>query len=62
MSIKKQNVEEFTSLLEKALAIDVDKNPETRMVNIVAQEKAKWFLEHVEDYFILEPEEGDEWE
>jgi predicted anti-sigma-YlaC factor YlaD len=62
MSIKNQDVEEFTTLLHRALEIDVDKNPETRMLNVIMQDKAAWFLEHTEDFFILGPDEEEEWE
>lgn len=58
VSIKEQNLAEFKALLNKALAMDADLVPEKRLVNILNQRKAKWLLEHVEDYF-LESEESD---
>lgn len=52
--VKEQNIEEFKSLLGKALAFDPDKYPDTRLANILAQRKARWLLEHTEDYFLVE--------
>ena len=53
VSIPTQNREEFIYLLNKALEIDPDKNPQTRLVNLIAQRKAHRLLDHV-DYLILE--------
>jgi len=50
--LKEQNVRRYRSLLEKALAIDPDRRPEGRMLNIISQRKARWLLEHMEDNFI----------
>jgi len=58
VSIKEQNLAEFKALLNKALAMDADSVPEKRLVSILNQRKAKWLLEHMEDYF-LETEESD---
>ncbi|MEW5815673.1 MAG: TRAP transporter TatT component family protein [Spirochaetota bacterium] len=52
-----ENVTEFQELLHKALSIDPDKNPETRLVNIINQRKARWYLEHINDIFLLEVED-----
>jgi predicted anti-sigma-YlaC factor YlaD len=60
VSVKEQNVEEFTQLLKKALEIDPEADPDNRLVNILNQRKARWLLEHVDDYFLpKEPEEED---
>jgi predicted anti-sigma-YlaC factor YlaD len=53
VSIRNQDAEEYRELLEEALAIDVDARPESRMVNLLTQEKARWMLEHMEDYFLI---------
>ncbi|MCP4135430.1 MAG: hypothetical protein GY754_30955 [bacterium] len=60
ISIKKQDVKEFTTLLEKALEIDVDADPKNRLANIITQQKAQWFLDHKEDKFLLDDEEDDD--
>ncbi len=57
VSVRNQDVKEFRELLEKALAVDVDAVPEYRLMNILAQEKARWLLEHVEDFFLILEEE-----
>jgi predicted anti-sigma-YlaC factor YlaD len=54
VSIPAQNAGEYRDLLGKALAIDLDSSPENRLVNILNQRKARWLLEHIEDYFLLE--------
>jgi predicted anti-sigma-YlaC factor YlaD len=41
-----QNAAEFKSMLDKALAIDVDADPTTRLANVVAQRRARWLLAH----------------
>lgn len=52
VSIKNQDVEEFKRLLETALAIEPD-DPDSRLVTIVTQEKARWLLDHIEDFFLI---------
>jgi predicted anti-sigma-YlaC factor YlaD len=54
LSIPAQNVAEFRDLLGRALAIDLEASPENRLVNLLSQRKARWLLEHIEDYFLLE--------
>jgi len=51
--IQKQDANEFESLLNKALAIDPDANPENRLVNLVMQRRAKWLLSRKADLFLL---------
>lgn len=57
VSVANQDVKEFRELLEKALAVDVDAVPEYRLMNILAQQKAQWLLEHIEDFFLILEEE-----
>lgn len=52
VSVEKQNRAEFKTLLEKALAIDPDAAPESRLMNLVAQRRARWLLGRVDDLFI----------
>jgi predicted anti-sigma-YlaC factor YlaD len=62
--VAEQNIEEFTELLETALRIDPDARPEIRLMNILNQRKARWYLEHAEDYFLIdhdEPADDDFW-
>jgi predicted anti-sigma-YlaC factor YlaD len=64
VSVANQDVEEFRHLLGHAAAIDPDENPDNRLQILLSQEKARWLLEHVEDYFLIdlegEPPEEDE--
>lgn len=54
LCIKNQDVEEFKELLNRALEIDPDANPENRLINIINQRKARWYLKHIEDFFLIE--------
>lgn len=59
--VKEQKVEDFKQLLKKVLEVDPDADPENRLLNVLNQRKARWLLEHVEDYFLpTEPEEIEE--
>ena len=51
-SIPEQNVEEFKELLDKVLAFDVDKYPEDRLLNILAQRRARWLIGRVDELFL----------
>ncbi len=51
--VKNQNVREFKELLDKALSIDVDKEPKNRLANILDQKRAQWLLGHIDNYFLL---------
>ncbi len=57
VTVKEQNLAEFKELLDKALAIDPEASPENRLVNVLNQRKARWLLEHADDFF-LETEEN----
>ena len=59
VSVKNQNIKEFTDLLNKALAIDVNVRLENRLANIMAQRKAQWLIDHREDRFLSDIKEGD---
>ena len=52
VSVKNQNAGEFRDLLGKALAIDVNADVPDRLVNVINQRKARWLLDHVDDYFL----------
>lgn len=53
----KQDVKEFKELVAKALAIDVDQNPDSRLSNIIFQRKARSMLDNIDDLFLLEESE-----
>jgi len=52
VSVKEQNIKEFKALLNQALKIDPDKYMSLRLQNTIYQKKAKWMLDHIEDYFV----------
>lgn len=51
-SVRNQDLEEYERLLEKALAVDPDARPESRLLNTLDQRRAEWMYEHIEDKFI----------
>lgn len=60
VTVKEQNLAEFRELLGKALAVDPDAVPETRLVGALNRRKARWLLEHASDFFVeAEDAEGD---
>jgi predicted anti-sigma-YlaC factor YlaD len=52
VSVKEQNAAEFRSLLERVLAFDPDSSPPNRLVNTLNRHKARWLLDHIDDFFI----------
>jgi predicted anti-sigma-YlaC factor YlaD len=51
VSQPKQNRKEFESLLNRALAVDVNAKPEYRLVNLVMQRRARWLLARADQLF-----------
>ena len=49
-----QNAIEFREMMEVALSVDPDVDPDNRLVNLIAQRRANWLLDRIEDLF-LEP-------
>lgn len=61
VSVQDQNREEFIRLLKKVLEIDPDSDPENRLLNILNLRKARWLMEHIDDFFVPElPDEEQE--
>jgi hypothetical protein len=58
VSVKNQNVKEFTELLNRALAVDVSKKTDMRLANILAQRKARWLLDHRDDRILPDTPKG----
>jgi predicted anti-sigma-YlaC factor YlaD len=52
VSVNEQNAAEFRSLLERVLAFDPDSSPPNRLVNTLNRRKARWLLDHIDDFFI----------
>ncbi len=45
---------EFLDLLERTLAFDIDSEPDARLLNQVAKERATWLLKSTDDFFLDE--------
>lgn len=61
VAVQKQDAKQFESLLQKALAIDVDAHPTMRLSNLVMQRRARWLLARKDDLILPEspPEKPD---
>ncbi|MGH9255628.1 MAG: TRAP transporter TatT component family protein [Vicinamibacterales bacterium] len=53
VSVPQQNAAEFRALIARALAVDVDADPQNRLVNLLAHRRALWLASRV-DELILE--------
>ncbi len=53
VALERQDAAAFRSLLERALAIDLDAAPERRLANLIVQERARWLLGRVDDLFLI---------
>lgn len=60
VSVEKQDKAEFTALLQKALAIDPDAAPASRLVNTLAQRRARWLLGRIDELFLPLPDAAKE--
>lgn len=47
-----QDRQGFTEQLNAALEIDPDAYPTQRLLNTISQQKAQWYLEHIDDFFL----------
>lgn len=50
--VKNQDYRQFRQLLELALEINPGARPEDELIITIYQDKARWLLEHAEDFFI----------
>jgi predicted anti-sigma-YlaC factor YlaD len=55
--VQKQDLKQFETLLQQALAINPDANPQCRLVNLIMQRRAKWLLARTDQLF-LRPSSG----
>jgi predicted anti-sigma-YlaC factor YlaD len=53
--VPQQKRGEFVELLNRALAIDIDAAPSLRLANVLAQEQARFLLEHLDELFLSDP-------
>lgn len=52
VSIPEQDRSEFESLIAMALAVDPDAAKNWRLYNLIVQKRARYLLEHADDYFL----------
>ena len=53
VSVAQQDVAEFEELLDKVLSFDVDAFPKDRLLNILAQQRARWLRGRVDELFLV---------
>lgn len=53
VAVKNQDYDEFVALLEEALAIETS-DPDSALLNTMLQNKARWLLEHADNFFLLD--------
>ncbi len=51
-AVPSQDRQAFVSLLERALSVDIDANPESRLTNVVAQQRAEWLMDNLDEMFL----------
>jgi predicted anti-sigma-YlaC factor YlaD len=56
VAIPAQDAALFRDMLDKALAVNPDAAPARRLANLIAQRRARWLLERIEDLFLIVPE------
>jgi predicted anti-sigma-YlaC factor YlaD len=54
VTIQKQDVKQFESLLNQALAVNPDANPDHRLLNTVMHRRARWLLSRKSELFLVE--------
>lgn len=52
VALAQQNRALFVELLERALAVDVAALPEQRLLNVLAQRRARWLLDNLDQWFL----------
>lgn len=52
VSVKEQNRAEFEELLERVLAFDVEEYPDNRLLNLLAQRRARWLETSIDELFL----------
>lgn len=53
VSVGEQDVNEFRLMLQSARAVDVDEEPNDRLLNVVAQERAEWLEGQIPELFLV---------
>jgi predicted anti-sigma-YlaC factor YlaD len=59
VSLREQNLSEFRRLVEAALAVDPDREPQLRLVNTIAHRRALWLQSRLSELFVAYDAEGE---
>lgn len=60
VSLPEQNLEEFVDLMERALAVEPDAAPEYRLLNEIRRREARWYLDHLDRFFLVDDGDWDD--
>jgi predicted anti-sigma-YlaC factor YlaD len=52
VTIPEQDRDAFTVSLRRALSVDLDDDPDRRLLNVIAQQRAQWLLENIDEFFL----------
>jgi hypothetical protein len=52
VSVQEQNRSEFEELIANSLAFEVDDHPQNRLLNLLAQRRARWLLGNADELFL----------
>lgn len=52
VSIPQQNRAQFLELMDRALGVEVEAQPQRRLHNVLAQQRAEWLLERIDELFL----------
>jgi predicted anti-sigma-YlaC factor YlaD len=55
VSVETQDAREFDAMLARALAVNLDAAPDSRLANLIMQRRARWLLERRDDLFLHAP-------
>ena len=50
--VPRQDAESWTRMLNKALAVNPDDAPDSRLASTITQQRARWLLDHKDNYFL----------
>ena len=51
VAVPNQDREAFEALMDKALAVDTEADPRNRLMNVLAQRRARWLREREDELF-----------
>jgi predicted anti-sigma-YlaC factor YlaD len=54
IALPAQDLDAFTALLDQALEIDPEADPDNRLANVIFQRKAQWYLDNLEEFFNID--------